>query len=117
VGVCTACALDLEGPGDWFVARAAIAGSPPSTFQSAIPDLQEELEERTYLRHRQVWWDDATQQVMVEVEDAGGDAVNIARGLPDDLSDSISAVVADFDTVRIEVIDVRLVLSSRAMED
>jgi hypothetical protein len=93
-------------PMRWFRVRAALIGSPTSVVEVAIPDLQEELEARTHLSDPHVYWDSDNQRAIVEVEDEAPTPKSAAGGVNDDLLDSAVAVIARFDALRVEILEV-----------
>lgn len=56
-----------------FAIQLAVVGTPAPVIAAAVPDLQAELEQRTYLRTRRVVWDPDAQRAIVDVEDVGYD--------------------------------------------
>lgn len=88
--------------------RIGIAGTPAAAFRSAVPDIQEELEQREYLRHPRVSWDDEGQRILMELEDdlEKGTVEQAERYLNDDISDVVWACVSDWDEWEYQIVDV-----------
>lgn len=88
--------------------RVAVQGTPVKVFRDAVPDVQDELEHRPYLGHPHVVWDADRHQIVIELEDhleaATFEAAELA--LNDDLSDTVSACIADWDAWDLHILDV-----------
>jgi hypothetical protein len=89
-----------------FLVRAALTGSPETVIQAALPDLQEELEARPYLKNPRVTWDSDSHCVIVEVEDEAPTAQQARGGVYDEVFESACAVVGDFERLRVEILSV-----------
>lgn len=94
----------------WFLVCAAVAGSPETVIQAAIPDLQDELEARLYLRNPRVTWNSDSRCVIVEVEDEASTARQAHGGVYDEVFESACAVVSDFERLRVEILSVTIVV-------
>lgn len=88
--------------------RIAIIGRPAAAFRDSVPDVQEELEQREYLRHPRVFWEEDHERIVMELEDdLEQDAVEQAElHLNDDVSDIVSACVSDWEEWDYHVMDV-----------
>lgn len=85
--------------------RVGIVGYPAAGLRAAVPDIRDELEQRMYLRHPYVAWDEDLRRIILEVEDDLDDGTfeQTELNLNDDLSDIVSACVVDWD---FQVLDV-----------
>jgi hypothetical protein len=54
--------------------RVAVQGTPAKVFHDAVPDVQDELEQRPYLGHPRAIWDADRHQIVIELEDHLGAA-------------------------------------------
>jgi hypothetical protein len=92
-----------------FAVCLALVVTPVEEGRVAVPDLQEELEARSYLGSPRVRWDEAAQHVIIEVLDTNLDAEQAGATMTEELFEVASAVLSDFDTLRVEILDVTLV--------
>ena len=98
---------DQGGPTvQWFQVRAALLGSPTSVIESAVPDLQEELEARTYLRNPRITWDSNADRAIVEVEDEAPTPQGAGGSVYDEIFESACAVLGDFEFFRVEILNI-----------
>jgi len=92
----------------WFAIRLAVVGAPSHVIQAAVPDLQEELCQRDYLRSPRVAWDPHLQRTIVDVEDRGYDPQRTAEGMAEEVFEITTGVLGDFESFHIDILDVRL---------
>jgi hypothetical protein len=88
--------------------RVAVQGTPVKVFRDAVPDVQDQLEQRPYLRNPPVVWDADRQQIVIELEDhlEAGTFEAAELALNDDLSDTVSACIANWDAWDLSILDV-----------
>ncbi|GAC1513590.1 MAG: hypothetical protein NVS2B16_18800 [Chloroflexota bacterium] len=93
---------------DLYRIRVAMKGTPTGVFKAAVPDIQEELEQREHLGHPRVAWDADREQIVIEVDDqleaASHEAARVS--LNDDLSDTVAACIADWDEWSFHILNV-----------
>jgi hypothetical protein len=92
----------------WYRIRVAIRGTPAQAFHDGVPNVQEELEQRPYLRNPHAVWDADQQQIVIEFEDQLEAATVQAAevGVNDDLSDTVTACIGDWDAWDLSILDV-----------
>ncbi len=91
-----------------FVIRLAVIATPATALQAAIPDLEEELDEREHLAVQQVRWDDAASQIIVEIVEYWEDnARQAAAQMQEELFEIMAAVLIDIESYRVEIVDVQ----------
>jgi hypothetical protein len=90
----------------WFSVRTALVGSPCLAIQTAVPDIQEELETRKYLRNPRVSCDPEAGRAIVEVEDEALTLQHASGGVYDDIFESTCAVLRDHGFIRVEILEV-----------
>ncbi|MGH2443715.1 MAG: hypothetical protein ACRDFX_11225 [Chloroflexota bacterium] len=92
----------------WYMVSAIVECEPPAILEAGIGDLLEELEARTYLRFPAVGWEPEMNRALITVQDEGDeDPQAVAGGVYDDILDSATAVLADFEWIRAGDIDVQ----------
>jgi hypothetical protein len=93
---------------EWSRSRIAVRGSPASVFHDSAPEVQEELEQRPYLRNPHAVWDPDRQQIVIELEDRleAGTIEAAELGVNDDVSDTVSACIADWEAWDLHILDV-----------
>ena len=89
-----------------FAVRLALVVTPVEEGRRVLPDLQEELEARSHLGSPTVRWDGLAQHVIVAVLDTNLDAEQAGATMAEELFEAASAVLAGFDTMRVEILDV-----------
>ena len=89
-----------------FALRLALVVTPAEEARRVVPDLQEQLDVRSYLGSPRVLWDEHTQHVIVEVRDKNLDAERAAQLMSEELFEAATAVLNEFDTMHIEILDV-----------
>jgi len=99
--------MDRDAEAEWFVIQLAVVGSPEHVIAAAIPNVQEELNQRDYLRTRQVAWGPQEQRVIVDVEDRGYDPQRTAEGMAEELFEIAASVLGDFETFHIDIVSMR----------
>jgi len=87
-----------------FFIELAVVGSPSAVMQAAVPALQEEIDQRDYLRAGQVYWDTDTQRVIVDIEDQGHDSQQVARIMAEELFEITAAVLGDFERFHVDIV-------------
>lgn len=91
----------------WFTIRLALTGISPAQAFEVVQDLQDELNARHHLRNPHVFWEDQTQEVIVEVDNQGLRSKSAAEGMSEELLEATVAVVRKFERIHIEVLDVK----------
>jgi hypothetical protein len=89
-----------------FLVRAALTGCPEAVIQAAMPDLQEQLAARPYLKNLRVTWNSDSRCIIVEVEDEAPTAQRARGGVYDEVFESACAVIGNFDRLRVEILGV-----------
>lgn len=79
----------------WYTVRLVLTVDPAEEGRRAVHDLQEDLEQRPYLRDALVSWEDAHSLVMVEVATEGVDAAQVATLMEEELLEVASGVLGN----------------------
>jgi hypothetical protein len=89
-----------------FFIRLALIGSPPEVFWQAVPDLQEELDQRDYLLNPRVLWEPEGDRVVVEVNNVGSDLQVTADNMAEELFEIAGGVLGDVECFRVEILSI-----------
>jgi hypothetical protein len=89
----------------WFTTRLALLGVHSYLAAEAMRDLQNDLEMRPHLRHPSVSWEAETGRMIVQVEIQDLDADQAAIQITEELLESASGVLREFEAIRASVLE------------
>jgi hypothetical protein len=90
----------------WFTIKLVIIGGAENNASGLVYDLREEIEARSYLRNPEIYWNGDENRVIVQVDDQGLDMQSTADRMAEELLEITSAVIREFEHIRIEVLNI-----------
>ncbi len=88
----------------WFSVRLALLGVHSDWAVESMRDLQNDLDMRPHLRHPEVSWETETGRIIVQVEIQDLDADQAAAQMAEELLESASGVLKEFEAIRVSVL-------------
>lgn len=90
-----------------FRVTVSVQTVPAQVARAAVRDMQEELDHRPYLGKATMMWSESAQALLVDLDVEAESSDDAAAAVYDDLFESACAVLPEFETLRVQVVDVQ----------